>query len=217
MLCALIAAALACAALANSTERITLLERRVVVIEQRPEASAYRLAVTLAYFDDTWEPGSIVQALREGARILMQCGVAIDKAELVRLEAPAPYRDFRTPESRVLAGTLRLPVPAIFFVGGTRQSPAFEAEAIGRANSGTRPELADTIWVTHGTRDLGIVLAHELVHVMMDSGEHSSDPGNLMGEDTAPSSTRLDAAQCSRLRTTGMANGLLRPAAPSSR
>lgn len=194
-----------------------MLERRAVALEPARDAASHRLTVTLAYFHDAWDPGAIVQAVHESARILRQCGVAIDQAELVRLQAPAAFRDFHTPESRVLAGTLQLPVPTIFFVAGARQSPAFEAEAIGRANSGTRPELAHTVWVTRGARDLGIVIAHELAHVLMDSGEHSREAGNLMGEDTTPESTRLDAAQCERLRATATANGLLRPAAPGSR
>ena len=55
------------------------------------------------------------------------------------------------------------------------------------------------------------MLAHELVHVLMDSGDHSDEAGNLMREDTAPGNPRLDEAQCSRLRATATANGLLQP------
>ena len=69
------------------------------------------------------------------------------------------------------------------------RSPAFDAEAIGRGNSGSRPELRDTVWIALGSRDLGIVLAHELAHVLMDSGEHSDEPGNLMRDETAPENT----------------------------
>jgi hypothetical protein len=100
----------------------------------------------------------------------------------------------------------------VFFVDATRQQPAFDAEAIGRGNSRTRPELADTVWIVRDARDPGVALAHELAHVLMDSGEHSDEPGNLMREETAPASTRLTDAQCARLRETGRANGLLRPA-----
>jgi hypothetical protein len=44
----------------------------------------------------------------------------------------------------------------------------------------------------------------------MDSGEHSEEPGNLMRDETSAGSTVLSAAQCTRLRDTGRANGLLR-------
>ena len=54
------------------------------------------------------------------------------------------------------------------------------------------------------------VVAHELAHVLMDSGEHDNRAGNLMAESTSPQNTQLTAAQCERLGTTGQRNGLLR-------
>ncbi len=53
------------------------------------------------------------------------------------------------------------------------------------------------------------LLRHELVHVLMDSGEHSEEPGNLMRDETAPGNTRLSAGQCDRLQAVGTENGLL--------
>jgi hypothetical protein len=143
--------------------------------------------------------------------------VALARAELMLIAAPARYRDFHTPDSRELARTLQLPKPTIYFVADTRQQPAFEAEAIGRGNSGTRPELRDTVWVTRSARDIEIVVAHELAHVLMDSGAHSEEPENLMREDTTLGNRRLSAAQCMRLRETATANDLLKPVAPGSR
>src|SRR3970282_147234 len=66
-----------------------------------------------------------------------------------------------------------------------------DAEAIARGNSRTRPELRDTVWVARGARDLGLVIAHELAHVLMDSGEHTEESGNLMREDTSPQHRRV--------------------------
>ena len=54
-------------------------------------------------------------------------------------------------------------------------------------------------------------MTHELVHVLMDSGEHSEEPDNLMRDETAPGNSRLSMAQCKRLREVGTANGLLSP------
>ena len=110
-----------------------------------------------------------------------------------------------------LARRTRRARPTVFFVADTRNVPAFDAEAVGRGNSRSRPEMTDTVWITAGTRDLPIVLAHELAHVIADSGEHSQQPGNLMREETAPGSTALTASQCRRLTETGAANGLLQP------
>ena len=196
---------------ASGEDSIAILDRRELAIERGAATASHHLSLVLAYFDGVWTPEVIHASVRRSAQILAQCGVAIAKAELVRIDAPARFHDFHTPESRELARALSLPKPTIYFVAGTRQQPAFDAEAIGRGNSGTRPELRDTVWVARGARDLDIVLTHELAHVLMDSGEHSREPGNLMREETAPQNTRLSQAQCARLRETATANGLLQP------
>jgi len=198
--------------LARGGDSITVLERRELTIERGAASPSHDLKLVLAYFEGGWAPEAIQSAVRRSAQILGQCGVAIARAELVLLDAPARYRDFHTPVSRELARALPLARPTIYFVAGTRQRPAFEAEAIGRGNSRTRPELRDTVWVARGARDLGIVLAHELAHVLMDSGGHSEEPGNLMRDDTAPENTRLSEVQCAQLRETATSNGLLQPA-----
>lgn len=197
--------------LAAGTQSIRVLERRELTIDSSAASASHRLKLALAYFEGPWDPGEIHSAVRHGAQILAQCGVAMESAELVLLDAPARFRDFHTPDSRELARAVPLPRPTVYFVAGTRQRPAFDAEAIGRGNSRTRPELRDTVWIARGTRDLGIVLAHELAHVLADSGEHSEEPENLLREDTAPANTRLSQAQCSRLRDTATSNGLLLP------
>jgi hypothetical protein len=168
------------------------------------------LLLTLVQFEGgAWQAADIEATAAQALKILAQCGIAPAKPELVRTDVEARYRIFHTPTSRELARKLQPRTPAVYFVDGTRQDPAFEAEAIGRGNSRTRPELQDTVWITRGARDPAIALAHELAHVLMDSGEHSGEPGNLMRDETAPENTRLSAAQCERLRATGLANGLL--------
>ncbi len=207
----------AAAAPAWSEGSISILERRALALEASEARPSHQLSLALAYFDVGWSPEEIHAAVRKGARILAQCGVTLAEAELVLIAAPKRFRDFHTPASRELARELGLPKPTIYFVADTRQQPAFEAEAVGRGNSGTRPELRDTVWITRGARDLEIVLAHELAHVLMDSGAHAEEPENLMRVDTTPRNTRLTEAQCTRLRETATANGLLRPVAPGSR
>lgn len=159
---------------------------------------------------DQWPEAEISAAMRVTAQILGQCGVRLARVDLLQVTAPETHRYFETPRSRELARELALPRPAVFFAAGTRQVPAFDAEAIGRGNSRSRPELSDTVWIARGARDLGIVVAHELAHVLMDSGEHDHSPDNLMAPSTTPQNTRLTAAQCVRLTTTGQRHGLLR-------
>ena len=197
---------------AQDSGPIIVLERRELPIERTITAPTHSLSLALAHLvGGGWAPEAIHDAVRQSACILEQCSVALRKLEIVLVSAPERFRDFYTPTSRELARALLLGKPTIYFVSGTHQRPAFDAEAIGRGNSRSRPELRDTVWVTRGTRDLGIAVTHELVHVLMDSGEHTQAPGNLMREDTTPENSSLTEAQCARLRDTGAANGLLTP------
>jgi hypothetical protein len=185
-------------------------ERETLRLEARG-AATHELRLTLAVLEGSgWSREAVVPLAKQAARILAQCDIALVSVELVTIAAPARFLDYATPTARELARALPLARPTVYFVADTRQRPAFDAEAIGRANSRTRPELADTVWFTRATRDPGIALAHELVHVLMNSGEHSDEEGNLMREDTAPENVRLTPAQCARLRSVGAVNGLLR-------
>ena len=190
--------------------RQTLTSAQIYARGAPPGTATHELRVTLAYFaDGGWEHHVVLKASYHAAGILAQCGVVVTQIEIAQIMAPQRYRYFAMPASRELAHTLQLPKPTVYFVIDTRQQPAFDAEAIGRSNGKTRPELVDTVWITRATRDPGIALAHELSHVLMDSGEHVAEPDNLMREDTAPENTRLNPAQCARLRAAGTRNGLL--------
>jgi hypothetical protein len=177
---------------------------------QTSAASELTLRLSIANIDRR-DDAEVTSALRTAAKLLTQCEIRITGAELLRITVPDSHRYFDTPRSRELARALALPKPTLYFTAGTRQVPAFDAEAIGRGNSRSRPELADTVWIARGARDLGQVIAHELAHVLMDSGAHDNSAGNLMAEDTSPQQTQLTAAQCAQMRSTGTHNGLLRP------
>ena len=207
------------AALALLLESPTAAAERVRVVDQRsmtftasgddPHA-VLRLTLHVYRFADTrWKEGDIAAALPEVARLLAQCSVALERAELAVVEAPRRHHFYFTPVSRELVRVLQPRKPAVFFVEDTRNHPAFDAEAIGLSNAARRPELQNTVWVAYGTRDLAHALAHELVHVLSDSGDHVTVAGNLMNEDTSPANTRLTPAQCERLRSRGEAGGLL--------
>ena len=195
---------------ALAADEVSVVEARSIPGEEIRPGATHELRLTLMLFrDGLWTPGVVTAAGLEAARLFGQCGVAFAGLELRIVDAPRRYHFYSTPVSRELLRRLPVAKPAVFFVDDTHNRPAFDAEAIGRANAGSRPELADTVWVAHGARDLPLVVAHELAHVLADSGEHSDQPGNLMRADTAPENTRLTAAQCERLRQRGEANGLL--------
>jgi len=172
----------------------------------------YQFKLTMVYFTaTTWRKETIFAAVKVAARILDQCGIKIQGAELHLLDAPTEFKYYLTPVSRELARIAPYPKPTVYFVKDSLQVERFDAEAIGKSNSLNRPELRDTIWVAFGAKDLGVSLAHELVHLLMNSGEHVDEPENLMREETTPRNIKLAATQCEKMRDEGSGNGLLKP------
>lgn len=170
------------------------------------------MPLTLAVLEGTgWRAESVLAATRRAAGILAQCAIGVSEIALHEFSGPARYRAFDTPVSREFAKAAALRTPAVYFVAETLQQPAFDAEAIGRGNSRTRPEMRDTVWIFSGARDLPVIIAHELAHVLANSGDHSDDAGNLMAERTSMASTRLTPAQCQGITREATTNGLLRP------
>lgn len=197
---------------AFAADEIRIAETQKIPSEraQANRHASLELRLSLYTFRGTrWAREEIVAAVRGGAELLEQCGVVLSRAELRVLEAPARFRYYETPVSRELLRRIKVSRPAVFFVDDTRNNPAFDAEAIGRGNAETRPELVDTIWIAHDARDLPETLAHELVHVLSNNGQHSDEPNNLMRATTSWRNTRLTAAQCARLRSWGETNRLL--------
>jgi hypothetical protein len=197
---------------ASAAEPVRVVESRAVPKDDLPavRGTSHELRLSLYTFQGArWLPREILAAVQDSARVLVQCGVALAGAELRVLAAPRRFHFYSTPVSGELLREIEVAKPAIFFVEDTLNRPAYDAEAIGLENSATRRELANTVWFAYGARDLPLALAHELVHVLSDSGEHSEEPDNLMGTETSPQNTHLSEAQCERVRARGETNGLL--------
>ena len=212
----LAAALLLASGTAAPAESISVVEVRALPSVTVPGATHNLLMHVHTFRGTRWNADEIVKAVFESAALLAQCGVALESSELRIIDAPRSFHYYDTPVSRQLLRALAVRKPAVFFAEDTRNNPAFDAEAIGLSNAGSRPELVNTVWIAHGARDLPRALAHELVHILTNSGEHSRDPGNLMQPDTSPKNTHLTAAQCERVRSRGEANGLLRRIAGNS-
>ena len=198
--------------IAAAAEPIRVVETRSVPPEFFPKVvtPTHDLSLSVyAFKNSRWVPDDIVAAILEALPMIAQCGIAVARVELRVLDAPAKYRFFSTPVSRELMREYAVAKPALLFVDDTYSNPAYDAEAIGLSNAESRPELSNTIWLAYGARDLPHAIAHELVHVLSDNGDHSNLPENLMRPATAPSSTRLTAAQCAHLRSAAESNGLL--------
>lgn len=156
-----------------------------------------------------WEPPVVRAMLRGAAAIFGQCGIALRKVSVHYLSAPERLRYFTAETAEALVGARAYAKPAVYLLADTRRPVPFDAEAFAPANSAGHPLLADTVWIMRGMRHPEIALAHELVHVLTDSGEHFSRPGNLMREETALENTKLAPDQCHRILNSGTARGLL--------
>lgn len=156
-----------------------------------------------------WQPDVVREATANAARILAQCGIAIPEVTVRLVEGPERVKIFHDDWSTELVGELQPDRPAVFFVKDTIRELPFEAMAFGRSNSRRRRQLADTLWITTAMEDIEIGLAHELYHTLADSGQHDSDPMNLMHETTSGDNTILRASQCLRLIKVGEALGNL--------
>ena len=180
--------------------------------EGEAPAHAYTVALDLVVVSGAgWRVPGILRAVRRAAAILAQCEVAVSRARLRMVEAPRRYRYLHDAWSRRLVQRLDPSRPAVFFVEETLREPAFEAEAFGQANTRHTPWMRDTVWITRAAEDVGVVLAHELFHVLADLGRHESAPGNLMNERISAGNTRLHDWQCERLRKVAAAFGLAVP------
>jgi hypothetical protein len=177
-----------------------------------PDGVSAALDASLVMLQDTqWSRALLESAARDAAGIFAQCGVGFRGFEVFEVRAPRRYLYFNDAHATALVRGFEVPRPAVFFVRDTLQRIAFDAEAIGRAGGRRRPELVDTVWMTEAIGHPGIALAHELYHVLADSGAHSEDAANLMYPRTSGENTRLDEAQCVRLREVGAASGHLTP------
>lgn len=203
---------LAVSTAAWAAEPVRVIETRTLPLDEfpAPANASHDLRLSLYLFKGTrWLTADVVAAVYDALPMLAQCGVAVAGVELKILDAPLKFRLFSTPIARELMREIAVTKPALFFVDDTYSEPAYDAEAIGLSNAKSRPEIANTIWFAYGARDLPFALAHELVHVLSDNGDHSDAPDNLMSPETTPANTRLTSAQCSRLRTVAELNGLL--------
>ena len=168
-------------------------------VRAAPVAASDPLEVPLdvLVLDGRWDGSRVAGAVGEAARILGACGLALvpDRVERPALDGPAErLRDLAPGAAATLFDRLgrgrgragARPVAAVF-ARDTRMAVPFDAEAFGRANTRSRPWLADSVWSTLALEDDGIALAHELWHVLANSGEHVEAAGDRK-------STRLNSS-----------------------
>ncbi len=171
----------------------------------------HTLRPSFAYFEGTrWNLGELRPATAQAAKILGQCRILVADIDLHILRGPDTFLYFLDSTAKELVRRVALPKPTVYFVRDSLQKDAYDAEAIGKGNSNTRPTLIYTVWMTQDIADPGISLAHELIHILADSGDHVERPRNVMRADTSPENVELSSTQCEQIINTGEKNGLLR-------
>jgi len=173
-------------------------------------ASGFRLDLEVLQLDPRWSATRIGEVLREAYRILAQCGIVPGDVSSYAIRADDYLLDLSTGSARSLLEAAGARQPAVVFARETRMEPAYLGEAFGIGNTTRRPWLANSVWLMLDVDDAGIALAHELYHVLANSGAHVEGRPNLMQPDTRPESTELTPQQCRLAQLSGVQLGLLR-------
>lgn len=178
--------------------------------------------------DNSWKVDRVEKSMHIMRDTLAQCGIALERARINRLDVPDYLRDMSVGTSRTLVEFIKTestraslqsaitPIARIFLIRNTREindgtgTYRYDGEAFGRGNTRSRTWLRDTVWISRETANFPLAVTHELMHVLMNSGEHTSEAGNLMNATQTLADFRLNAGQCRQAIDNGMANGLLR-------
>lgn len=174
-------------------------------------ANGVRLPFEVLVLDSNWVSEEIHRVLEEADRILAQCDLMLSPGNIKYIHAPEYLRDLETGAAKTLMQAVRSDGPdrklTVVLARDTLMSMPFDAEAFGHGNTRHRPWLTGSVWLTLALQDRSIALAHELFHVLVNSGEHSTDADNLMLSRTTGTNTGLSESQCENARAGSVKNG----------
>ncbi len=171
--------------------------------------NGFRLPIDILVLDSRWTHQRVEQAVQQAFEILAQCSIIPGKVSIHAIDAEDYLRDLSTGSAHTLLKAAGTANATVVFARDTRMQAAFDGEAFGLGNTRMRPWLASSVWLMLGVDDPGVALAHELYHVIANSGEHVVGVANLMQGRTRPESQQLTPAQCRLARANGVANRLL--------
>lgn len=183
------------------SEDLEVIERTTVPRQRDDAAITYPLVV----LDSAgWDRDHIARAVQEVEDIFGQCGVVVTAEPVYRLKAASRYREL---DPSMQAGILsKLP--------STRPIALLVDQTIDRDIAYSYLDSAPTAsrgsaWVTRNGHSActGVLLAHELGHILLNTARHSDDPDNLMSRTCTVSNVagfrpaaRLTGSQCEKLR-----------------
>ena len=177
------------------------------------KSSELQVPLEVLVLSNLWLPSKVDQVLLEAQSILSQCGVLFSDVIIKWINAPEHLQDLDVGSSKTILKHVRSSGLerriSIIFARDTRMEQPYDAEAFGQGNTRTRPWLSDTAWLTLALADKGIALAHELFHVLLNSGLHTTQPGNLMLARTTGKNRELMTEQCGSCTKTLWCQGWL--------
>ena len=195
--------------LAQPTD-VSLIRKRHIEKVATVDSKTLKLDLSIVVLEESgWRDSQIPGLIDRIDHILSQCSIRVTRVREYVLRVSPRLLDFDAATSHTLVNQTNIPKPILFMMRDTLRDPAYEGEAFGKANSRYREWLQNTIWVIASITDPDVGIAHELLHVLSDSGEHVSEQGNLMQANTRRGEIYLKPTQCQRARQTALANGLL--------
>lgn len=191
---------------------VNLLQREELTLPAA-DGAAYWLEPDIVLLHGSgWKREALLDMLRTVARVYRQCDIGLRRARLLRVSVADRLLDFDAATARTLLSAVQPRRPTVILVRDTLREPAYEGEAFGLANVRVQEWLRNTVWLVQDLQDGGIALAHELFHVLSNSGDHVETAANLMRSRTDGKATRLTAEQCARARETALRQQLLQRA-----
>jgi hypothetical protein len=175
-----------------------------------PQAQAgFRLSLDILILDERWSRQRIEHALQQAYQILAQCAVIPGEISIHAVKGDDYLRDLSTGSASTLLEAVGSANTTLVFARDTRMQAQYLGEAFGLGNTRRRPWLANSVWLMLDVEDAGIALAHELYHVIANSGAHVEGVANLMQARTRPESLVLTIDQCQLAQVKGVDNQLL--------
>ena len=167
------------------------------------------LPLDILIIDPRWSRQRVEQAVRQAFEILAQCEVVAGPVSIHAIDGEEYLGDLSTGNAHTLLTAAGGAHSTVVFARGTRMREEYLGEAFGIGNTRMRPWLTNSVWLMLDVDDAGIALAHELYHVIANSGAHVEGVPNLMQPRTRPESLDLTAQQCRLARDNGLTNQLL--------
>jgi len=182
------------------TANIKITQQPFTIMPMKKAKNLLLLKVNIVLLENSgWTLKQAKIAANQAIQIYKTCGINLEFT-LNQVSVNNYLLNFHSLTSRTLIEKLALPTPTIYLVKDTLRTEAYEAEAFGVKNTRRLPWLKNSAWLIADIKNPGIAMAHELVHILIDNGDHNDEQGNLMNDMTTQNNIKLNPLQCHKIR-----------------